>query len=203
MDNPMTDSPDYRIYLAKEFADLHKILDSHSSKLESIVIQTTKTNGNLVHAVEEIDALKKQRDKYLETRVDTNMLQSLKDEVDTIKEELDKSVEWGHHIVDTRATECPNAKLIHQVNEDLGAILKERKIKKEYEETFFKRYEHVIKTISVVIAFISLMLVSISNHNQTKNLKGEVDMINTPVKTRNGSIEFWPSGVVIDSLGKK
>jgi len=203
MDNPMTDSPDYRIYLAKEFADLHKILDSHSSKLESIVIQTTKTNGNLVHAVEEIDALKKQRDKYLETRVDTNMLQSLKDEVDTIKEELDKSVEWGHHIVDTRATECPNAKLIHQVNEDLGAILKERKIKKEYEETFFKRYEHVIKTISVIIAFISLMLVSISNHNQTKNLKGEVDMINTPVKTRNGSIEFWPSGVVIDSLGKK
>jgi len=199
----MTDSPDYRIYLAKEFADLHKILDSHSSKLESIVIQTTKTNGNLVHAVEEIDALKKQRDKYLETRVDTNMLQSLKDEVDTIKEELDKSVEWGHHIVDTRATECPNAKLIHQVNEDLGAILKERKIKKEYEETFFKRYEHVIKTISVIIAFISLMLVSISNHNQTKNLKGEVDMINTPVKTRNGSIEFWPSGVVIDSLGKK
>ncbi len=50
----MTDSQDYRLYLAKEFEALHKVLDEHTDKLDSLVVQTTKTNGNLTHATEEI-----------------------------------------------------------------------------------------------------------------------------------------------------
>ena len=48
-----------------------------------------------------------------------------------------------------------------------------------------------------------MMIMVISNNIKTGNLKDEVDMINTPVKTRSGTIEFWPSGVVIDSLKKQ
>lgn len=67
-----------------------------------------------------------------------------------------------------------------------------------------------ITTISVAIAALALVVnlaLSVSSRwEQSKLKKGqnalkeEVDMINTPVRTRGGAIQWWPSGVLIDSL---
>ena len=44
---------------------------------------------------------------------------------------LENNIKWGHHIVDTRGTECPNAKIIHQVNADLGELLLKENLRKQ------------------------------------------------------------------------
>jgi hypothetical protein len=69
------------------------------------------------------------------------------------------------------------------------------------EYRFFKKYP---KVIIILLAFLLLGLVgsAYASLQSFSKLKTEVDMINTPVKTRSGTIEFWPSGVVIDSLNK-
>jgi hypothetical protein len=81
--------------------------------------------------------------------------------------------------------------------------INEDKLEKEHKHTKTIR---VLTTISISIAAIGLTITTIFtvlNHQGQKGLKTEVDMINTPVRTRSGNIEFWPSGVVIDSLKKQ
>jgi hypothetical protein len=142
----MTDSKDYRLLLEKEFANLHKTLDEHGRKLDEITIQTTRTNGSLASAVKEIDTLKNQRDKYLETRVSIDMLEELGIEVKDIDKKLEDNIIWGHHIVDTRGTDCPNAKLIHDINNELGEI---RIIRK------YPKLALILLTIFIVATIIS------------------------------------------------
>jgi hypothetical protein len=48
------------------------------------------------------------------------MLVEIEKEVERIEKKLDASIEWGHHIVDSRGTDCPNAKLIHGINDELA-----------------------------------------------------------------------------------
>lgn len=84
----MTASKDYRIYLESEFKEIHKKLDSNETQLDRIEIQTIKTNGCLTGAIRDIEDLKSQRDKYLETRVSKEMLCDVKVVVD----ELDKEI---------------------------------------------------------------------------------------------------------------
>jgi hypothetical protein len=75
------------------------------------------------------------------------------------------------------------------------------------EVRFFKKYPKIgMGMIAVIVAMMLLSAYaafrSTRNAVLTKELKEEVDMINTPVRTRGGSIQWWPSGVVIDSLHK-
>ena len=70
----MTDSSDYRMYLESKFNALHE-------KLDTIVEQTVKTNNRVNH-------LEDQRDSYLKTRVDREMLT----ECHTKIEEIDDKV---------------------------------------------------------------------------------------------------------------
>jgi len=70
-----------------------------------------------------------------------------------------------------------------------------------------KKRKTNLQTISVIIAFLGMIITMFigfsSVSKKTVRLENQVDMINTPVRTRGGAIEFWPSGVVIDSLNKK
>jgi hypothetical protein len=69
------------------------------------------------------------------------------------------------------------------------------------EYRFFKKYPKVIVILLTFLLF-GLVASTYGSLRSFSNLKEEVDMINTPVKTRSGTIEFWPSGVIIDSLNK-
>jgi hypothetical protein len=63
-------------------------------------------------------------------------------------------------------------------------------------------FEAVIKILGVVLMLGMFVLGYLNLIKKTDQLKNEVNMINTPVRTRGGVIQWWPSGVVIDSLKK-
>jgi hypothetical protein len=73
---------------------------------------------------------------------------------------------------------------------------------KDLEEyRIIKKYPKA-SVILLVVAIIGAMISLVSLKVGIVRLKQQVDMINTPVRTRAGHIEFWPSGVVIDSLNE-
>jgi len=87
------------------------------------------------------------------------------------------------------------------------------KFKAKVAQAVTEKRAEFIKTataVSVMIAAFALVVnltFSVIGYFQRKelnvsqkDLKEEVDMINTPVRTRSGAIQFWPSGVLIDSL---
>jgi len=80
------------------------------------------------------------------------------------------------------------------------AILKRKMSEGEMRHAIAIRW---ILVMGIIISVIISMVGIITTHKQTARLKTEVDMINTPVRTRGGVIELWPSGVVIDSLNKQ
>ena len=68
------------------------------------------------------------------------------------------------------------------------------------------KFSKVLKVIGLIFAFITLAtsfvfsILSYSHTSEIPDLKSEVDMINIPVRTRSGVIEWYPAGIVIDSL---
>lgn len=155
---------------------LEEKFSSVHKKLDAIVEQTTKTNGR----VNELE----QEDKRIEKRIDDAMT-------------------WAHHVVDTRETECPHAKAVKSLSDEVADIRREKRFKREQSEHWWVRYRDSLTTIGTVLAFLTLFAMMFWNNDKTEKLKDQVDMINTPVRTRSGSIEFWPSGVVIDSLKRE
>ena len=63
-------------------------------------------------------------------------------------------------------------------------------------------FEAVIKILGVVLMLGMFVLGYFNLVSKSKELKEEVNLINTPVRTRSGVIEWYPSGVLIDSLNK-
>ena len=145
----MTDSTDYRLYIAEkfdglathmnaQFLNVHDKLDSLEKKTDRIEIQTKKTNGRVTE-------LEKKRCSD-----------------DALQIQKDKDINIGH--------------------------------------------SDKVRVLMLVGIFASILMGGISiffSHRSNKtaqDVKFEVDMINTPVKTRGGTIEWWPSGILIDSL---
>lgn len=97
---------------------------------------------------------------------------------------------------------CPQADKIDQIEKVLigdDAVIRQKKMDKKEEHA--KAIRLIMVAGIVVTIFISIFSF-ISNKHNIGQLKTEVDMINTPVKTRGGTIMWYPSGVVIDSLNK-
>jgi len=63
-------------------------------------------------------------------------------------------------------------------------------------------FETVIKILGVVLMLGMFVLGYFNLVSKSKELKEEVNLINTPVRTRSGVIQWYPSGIVIDSLNK-
>ena len=96
----MTDQPDYRLYLEEKFTGLTKLVnaqfvtvhdrqDSADKKLDLIHDETRSTNSRVTH-------LEEQRDKYLETRVSTDMLSTVCEHLSEVKDTvkiIDKDLE--------------------------------------------------------------------------------------------------------------
>ena len=86
------------------------------------------------------------------------------------------------HIID-----CPVAIDLKEVKDDL------------IEYKMIKKYPKIMIGIIVVFVFIGLAWAWEFN-KKIASLKSEVNMINTPVRTRGGKIILLPSGVLTDTL---
>lgn len=90
---------------------------------------------------------------------------------------------------------CPQAEKIEHIEKVLvgeDAMAKQLKVDKE------EHHSKMIRIIMVAGIFVTIVLSIFSffsNKNRIGKLKNEVDMINTPVKTRGGTIMWYPSGV--------
>lgn len=149
----MSNNADYRLYLEECMkgirAEIRAGFDNVHIELSAIKEQTTKTNSRVTH-------LENQRDEYVKTRVDTQMLGEVSKKVD-------------------------------KINSDL------------LEYRFFKKYPKIL--VGVIVVMVIGMLVGFGLIKSGQDgLKREVDLINSPVTTRSGTIEWWPSGIVIDSI---
>lgn len=111
-------------------------------------------------------------------------------------QEHERFKQYAQKIIDTRATECPQVDDINRIEREVRQIsddLSEYRMLKKYPKLGI-----LIITIFVVGMYLGYRKIV----NAQNDLRETVNMINTPVRTRSGSIEFWPSGVVIDSLHK-
>ena len=97
---------------------------------------------------------------------------------------------------------CPQQ---DSVNEIKKFFIGEEAVERERQKDESERHNKIVRTvmmIGIAITIILSLLGSRSNKEDIMSLKNEVDMINTPVRTRGGTIQWYPSGVVIDSLKK-
>jgi len=171
----MTDSPDYRLYLESEFKGLHSLMNAQF---------------DAVH--DKLDALEKDLG---EVKVQTTKTNGRVTELEAeVHNELPHTKEG-----------CPQKDVIEHIHD---IVLEEQAIKKNEEAKVIVNHSDKVRVIMVIGIAVSILIsllgtfYSRNNHRQTQDLKTEVDMINTPVKTRDGSIIFYPSGVIIDSLNK-
>jgi hypothetical protein len=81
----MTDRADYRLYLEERFNGL----------------QTTM-NAHFMNVKDTLDAIKK------DTQLTNSRVNHLEDETKELEEKVDIAIAEGRHVIDTRATECPN-----------------------------------------------------------------------------------------------
>jgi hypothetical protein len=113
--------------------------------------------------------------------------------------ELEKEV---HEELPHTINGCPQRHIIEKIHDTViaeEAILKRKQ--NEFEMTHATTVRWIMITgiaISVIVSLTGMVM----NRKSTAAIKTEVDMINTPVRTRGGVIELWPAGVVIDSLNK-
>jgi len=167
-------SSDYRIYLDERFAHLATLINAnHNESMDSferIEKKVDVTNGR-------VTKLEGEKVEYLKTRVDKGMFTELEKEVERIEKKLDESIQWGHHIVDTRGTYCPNAKLIHSINDEL----------QDYR--YLRKYPKLaLILISLFVVGMVISAIGTVNTILTKPLVQQVDdkvnYINTPVQSR-------------------
>lgn len=140
--------------------------------LARIEEQTTKTNSRVTHLEEKIGVLEKQ------------------------------DVE---HIIN-----CPVLPRVEKIEDDMSEYKGEKRAKTTMKEWSMRsrgekraEFMKVLQTIGIIIAAIGLLITAYNSFNNLKHVQGlktEVDLINTPVRTRGGSIMMIPSGVMIDSV---
>lgn len=121
-------------------------------------------------------------------------------ELTAIKEQTTKTNNRVTHLEDEKVEYLKtrvSTDMLKAVNEKVESM---REDLLEYK--FFKKYPRIFIGVILVMALSMVVGFGIIRTGQS-NLKKEVDMINSPVTTRGGTIEWWPSGVLIDSLNKK
>jgi len=121
-------------------------------------------------------------------------------ELAAIKEQTTKTNNRVTHLEDQRDEYLKtrvSTDMLEDVDRKVGEIQEDL-----LEYRFFKKYPKIFVGTILVMAIVMLTGFFIL-HDGQNGLKTEVDMINTPVKSRDGTITWWPSGVVIDSLNKK
>jgi hypothetical protein len=169
----MPDSQDYRLYLESEFKSIRTLFNAQF---------------DAVH--DKLDGLEKKTDRIeIQTTKTNGRVTELEEDVHT---ELPHTKDG-----------CPNKDVINEMH---SIFIAEQALSKAKEKDEVVSHSDKVRVIMVIGIFVSIVLSLIGtfsgrkNHQLTRDLKEEVDMINTPVRTRGGVIEWYPSGVVIDSL---
>lgn len=106
-------------------------------------------------------------------------------------------------VIDTRVTDCPHVDNIIGIKSEVDAIDKEvKKISEDLSEyRMLKKYPRL--GILIVAIFVVGMYLGYRKIVTTQDeLRNTVNMINTPVRTRDGVLQWYPSGVLIDSISK-
>ena len=122
------------------------------------------------------------------------------DSLDYIKEQTTRTNSRVTHLEEQRDEYLKtrvSADMLTECKVDLSNIKEDL-----LEYHFFKKYPKIFIGLVAVLAVSMIVGFGLINKNQNK-LKEEVDMINSPVVTRSGTVEWYPSGVLIDSMKKQ
>ena len=101
---------------------------------------------------------------------------------------------------------CPQGEVIEEIK---NYITKDKAVRESKEKEVVVSHSDRVRVLMLIGICASIIMgavsVFFSYHGKqvAEGVKTEVDMINTPVKTRGGVIQWYPSGVVIDSLKKQ
>jgi len=168
----MVKSDDYRLYLEERFSEQGNSLKEIKDGIADINSHLKQLNGKII-----------EHEKYIvyangviETR--RKQTENIEKKIDELEEEIKR-----HPVT------CPNFSEIKSIKDDL----EEYRIIKKYPKLIVILF--AVLTAGAIVGFINTA-------SGLRKLTNRVDIINTPVTTRSGTIEWWPSGVVIDSLKK-
>jgi anti-sigma28 factor (negative regulator of flagellin synthesis) len=172
----MVNDPDYRLYLEQRFNGIVATINAQfinvNDTLDAIKEQTIKTNSRVNH---------------------------LEDDVRKIQ--INEAEHLGN---------CPAMPKIETIEKDVMTIREARVIKNEIKNGELKvkadkraDTQKVLQLIATVIAAVGLSITawnSFKSINHDKDMKTGIDLINTPVRSRDGGVYMIPSGVLVDSL---
>jgi len=111
-------------------------------------------------------------------------------------QEHEKFKQYAQKIIDTRSTDCPHVDTIEEIDKEIKQIsddLAEYRMLKKYPKLGI-----LIITIFVMGMYLGYRKIVTAQDE----LRNTVNMINTPVRTRDGVLQWYPSGVLIDSISK-
>lgn len=127
----MPHNEDYRGLVAEKFSSLTTLMNAHFEtvyvSLDSIKKDTTRTNGRVTVAENEIERL---------------------------ENKLDEAIKYANHVIDSRATECPNVKRFEKAEDRM------EKLENRLEDLFFlMKYPKVF--IGIIVFFVLVSLVGL------------------------------------------
>jgi len=111
-------------------------------------------------------------------------------------QEHEKFKTYAQNVIDTRVTDCPHVTTIDEIDIEIKKIsddLAEYRMLKKYPKLGI-----LVIAIFVVGMYLGYRKIVVAQDD----LRNTVNMINTPVRTRDGVLQWYPSGVLIDSISK-
>ena len=150
----------------------------------------TNSQDYRLYLDEKFSHVKTQLDRIEEHVLRTNgRVSKLEEEDERIEKKVDDAIAFGKHIIDTRATECPQVKEIEKIRENLGNL---------EVVSFFSKHPKILAFTLVGILTFGIVSVALSVYNgaEVRVIKANIEQLGTPVITN-------PRGVVQDSVKVK
>lgn len=171
------DSNDYRLFIDEKFIGLTKLMDAEFTNIHD-------------KFSEQVSVLKEIKEQTTRTNGRVTDLEKFKGQALEVHKFRERQIS---DIEDRMNKSCDKME---------GAVSDLNKLKANIEGERGAGI-NLRSNLTLIIMFLGIIvtiIIGVVNMRHNKNLKTEVDMINTPVRNSRGEIIMLPSGVIIDSL---